>query len=136
MKYHAFLQTEVNLNTLYLVPKENAQDHDIFISLKALYVIVNSWKDKAKSFKNHIIKCIVLHGFDLKIAQVQEKHHTENEDQQRAIADHENHIQAIQHGKVTFQVEKDVSTRPATEISVWDTWPFCQSSCTTWKWSR
>ena len=67
---------------------------------------------------------IVLHGFDLKIAQAQEKHHTANEDQQRAIADHVNQIQAIQHKKVTFQVEKDVSTRPATESSVWDTWPF------------
>ena len=42
MKYHTLLQTEMNLDALYLLPKENAQDHDIFISIKDLYAIVNS----------------------------------------------------------------------------------------------
>lgn len=42
MKYHTLLQTEMNLDTLYLLPKENSQDHDIFISIRDLYAIVNS----------------------------------------------------------------------------------------------
>ena len=49
-------------------PKEDAQDHDIFISLTgALYVVVNSRKDKGKVLQKHILKDIVPRGFDAKI---------------------------------------------------------------------
>ena len=44
-------------------PREDAQDHDIFISLTgALYVIVNSRKDKGKALKKHILKDIAPRG--------------------------------------------------------------------------
>ena len=43
--------------------REDAQDHDIFISLTgALYVIVNSRKDKGKALKKHILKDVVPRG--------------------------------------------------------------------------
>ena len=56
-------------------PWENAQDHDIFISLTCtLYVIVNSWKDKGKVFKDHIVREIVPRRFDARTEDIQEKH--------------------------------------------------------------
>ena len=56
-------------------PREDAQDHDIFISLTGvLYVVVNSWEDKSKVLKDHILKDIVTRGFDTKIEEIQEKH--------------------------------------------------------------
>ena len=54
---------------------EDAQDHDIFISLTgALYVTVNSQKDKGKALKKHILKDIIPLGFNAKIEEIQEKH--------------------------------------------------------------
>ena len=56
-------------------PREDAQDHDIFISLtNALYVTVNSRKVKGKALKKHILKDIVPRGFDARIEETQEKH--------------------------------------------------------------
>ena len=56
-------------------PREDAQYHDIFISLTgALYVVVNSQKDKSMALKKHILKDIVRLGFDVKIEEIQEKH--------------------------------------------------------------
>ena len=71
-------------------PKEDAQDHDIFISLTgALYVIVNSRKYKGKVLKKHILKDIVARGFDVKIKVVQGKH-------QQTIKEKDNQIQALE----------------------------------------
>ena len=56
-------------------PRKDAQDHDIFISLTgALYVTVNSRKDKGKAFKKHILKDIAPHGFDARVEEIQGKH--------------------------------------------------------------
>ena len=56
-------------------PREDAQVHYIFISLTgALYVVVNSQKDKGKALKKHILKDIVPRGFDTRIEEIQEKH--------------------------------------------------------------
>ena len=56
-------------------PDEDAQDHDIFISLTGvLYVVVNSRKDKGKALKKHIMKDIVPRGFDARIEEIQEKY--------------------------------------------------------------
>ena len=55
--------------------REDAQDHNIFISLTgALFVTVNSRKDKGKALKKHILKDIVPCGFEAKIEEIQEKH--------------------------------------------------------------
>ena len=71
-------------------PKEYAQDHDIFISLTgALYVTVNSRKDKGKMLKGHILKDIVQQGFDVKIEEIQGKH-------QQAITNRDNQIKALE----------------------------------------
>ena len=71
-------------------PKEDAQDHDIFISLTgALYVIVNSRKYKGKVLKKHILKAIVARGFDVKIKEAQGKH-------QQTIKEKDNQIQALE----------------------------------------
>ena len=55
--------------------KEDAQDHDIFISLTGtLYVTVNSQKDKGKALKEHILKEIVPGGFDARTEEIKGKH--------------------------------------------------------------
>ena len=61
-KTRAFLQAEGGCHIM-TPPREDAQDHDIFISLTgALYVIVNSRKDKGKALKKHILKDIAPRG--------------------------------------------------------------------------
>ena len=68
-------------------PREDAQYHDIFISLTgALYVAVNSQKDKSMALKKHILKDIVRLGFDVKIEEIQEKHRQAIEEKDATIA--------------------------------------------------
>ena len=56
-------------------PREDAQGHDIFISLTgALFVTVNSQKHKTKALKKHILKDIVPRGLDARIEEIQGKH--------------------------------------------------------------
>ena len=63
----AFLQAKWGIRSIGS-PREDAQDHDIFILLTgALCVIVNSEKGKGKALKKHILKDIVPRGFDAKI---------------------------------------------------------------------
>ena len=76
IRSQAFLQTEGGIRSM--VPplpsfsREDTQEHDIFISLTgALYVIVNSQKDKGKALKKHILKDIVPHGFDARTEEIQ-----------------------------------------------------------------
>ena len=71
-------------------PREDAQDHDIFISLTGtLYVTINSRKDKGKTLKKHILKDIVARGFDARIEEIQGQH-------QQAIEEKDNQIQALE----------------------------------------
>ena len=73
-KSRAFLNVEGGWHDA-TPPREDAQDHEIFISLTGtLYVVVNSQKDKGKALKKHILKDIVPRGFDVKIEEIQEKH--------------------------------------------------------------
>ena len=68
-------------------PREDAQDHDIFISLSGtLYVIVNCRKDKDKALKEHILKDIVPGGFDARIEEIQEKPRKAIEEKNAPIA--------------------------------------------------
>ena len=61
-KTQAFSQTEGGCHIM-TPPREDAQDHDIFISLTgALYVTVKSRKDKGKALKKHILKDMVPRG--------------------------------------------------------------------------
>ena len=70
--------------------KEDAQDHDIFISLTGtLYVTINSRKDKGKALRKHILKYIVQRGLDARIEEIQGKH-------QQAITDCCNQIKALE----------------------------------------
>ena len=74
IRSRAFLQAEGGIRSIG-PPGEDAQDHDMFISLTgALYVAINSQKDKGKALKKHILKDIVPRGFDVKIEETQEKH--------------------------------------------------------------
>ena len=73
-KTRAPLQAEGRCHTIK-PSREDAQDHDVFISLTgALYDVLNSQKDKGKALKKHILKDIVPRGFDTRIEEVQEKH--------------------------------------------------------------
>ena len=82
-------------------PREDAQDHDIFISMtRALYVTVNSRKDKGRALKKHILKDIVPRGFDARIEEIQEKH-------RQAITDRDNQIQAHKHKILKLNKEID-----------------------------
>ena len=81
----AFLQAERGCHIMN--PREDAQDHDIFISLTgALYVIVNSRKDKGKALKKHIPKDIVPREFDARIEEIQERHRQAIEEKDATIA--------------------------------------------------
>ena len=73
-KYRASLKAEGGCHDS-AIPREDAQDLDIFNSLTgALYVVVNSQKDKGNTLKKHILKEIVPRGFDVRIEEIQEKH--------------------------------------------------------------
>ena len=66
---------------------EDAQDHDIFISLTgALYVTVNSRKDKGEVLKDHILKDIVPRRLAARIEGIQEKHQQAIEEKDPVIA--------------------------------------------------
>ena len=74
IRSRTFLQSEEGIRSMD-PPREDAQDHDIFILLTGtLYVLVNSRKDQGKAFKEHILKDIVPRGFDARIEEIQEKH--------------------------------------------------------------
>ena len=84
-KTRAFLQAEEGCH-LMTPRRKDAEDHDIFISLTgALYVIVNSRKDKGKTLKKHILKDIVPSGFDARIEEIQEKHRQAIEEKDAAL---------------------------------------------------
>ena len=73
-KTPVFLQAEGGVHIMNTA-REDAQDHDIFISLTgALYVVVNYQKDKGKALKKHILKDIAPRGCDVRIEEIQEKH--------------------------------------------------------------
>ena len=73
-KNRAFLQAGESFHIMSS-PREDAQGHDIFISLTgALFVTVNSQKHKAKALKKHILKDIVPRGLDARIEEIQGKH--------------------------------------------------------------
>ena len=89
IRSRAFLQTEGGIHSIE-PPREDAQDHDIFISLTgALYVTVNPQKEKDRALKKHILKDIVPLGFDARIKEIQEEH-------QEAITGSDNQIQALE----------------------------------------
>ena len=97
------------------LPREDAQDHDIFILLTgALYVIVNSQKDKGKVLKKHTLKDIVPRRFDVRIEEIQEKHRQAIEEKDARCAllnddlkNHDKQIQAIQYENVAQQAQRD-----------------------------
>ena len=73
-KTSAFLEAEEGCHIM-TPHREDAQDHDIFISVTgALYVVVISQKHKGRALKKHILKDIVPRGLDTKIEEIQEKH--------------------------------------------------------------
>ena len=114
-KTWAFLQAEGGVHIMN-TPREDAQDHDIFISLTgALYVVVNSRKDKGKALKKHILKDIAPRGFDVRIEEIQGKHQQAIEEKDAATAllnddlkNRDNQIQAIQYENVALQAQRDV----------------------------
>ena len=68
-------------------PKDNQNRTDKFLSLTgALYVTVNSRKDKGKALKKHILKDMVPRGFDARIEEIQEKHRQAIEEKDAVIA--------------------------------------------------
>ena len=80
----AFLKEEF---VARIPPREDPRDHDIFVLLTgALYVTVNSKKDKGKALNKHIMKHIVPRRFDAKIEKIQEKHQQYIEEKDAAIA--------------------------------------------------
>ena len=97
-KTRAVLQVEGRCHNA-TSPREDAQDHDIFISLTGtLYVIVNSRKDKGKALKKHILKDIVPRGFNARIKGIQEEH-------QQSITGCDNQIQALEFRNKAHQQE-------------------------------
>ena len=88
--------------------REDAKDHDIFISLTgALYVTVNSRKDKSKALKKHILKDIVPRGFDARIEEIQEKHRQAIKEKDVALALLNHDLQNREYENVALQAQKD-----------------------------
>ena len=99
----AFLQAEGGIRSMN-PPGEDAQDHDIFISLTgALYVIVKSRKDKGKALEKHILKDIVPRGFDARIKEIQEKHRQAIEGKDAALALLNDDLQNCEYENVALQ---------------------------------
>ena len=85
-KIWAFLKVERGCHDA-TPPREDAQDHDIFILLSgARYVVVNSQKIKGKAFKKHILNDIVPRGFDVRTEEIQEKDRQAIEEKDATIA--------------------------------------------------
>ena len=85
-KTRAFLKTKRGCHDA-TPPREDAQDHDIFISLTGdLYVVVNSQKGKGKALKKHILRRHCTTGVDLRIEEIQEKHRQTIEEKDATIA--------------------------------------------------
>ena len=90
-------------------PREDTQDHDIFISLTgALYVTVNSRKDRAKALKKHILKDLAPRGFDARIEGIQEKHQQAIEEKDATIALLNDDLQKREYQNVALQAQKDM----------------------------
>ena len=90
-------------------PREDAQDQDIFISLiGALYVTVNSWKDKGKALKKHILKEIVPRGLDARIEEIQEKYRQAIEEKDTTAALLNDDFKNCEHDNVALQARRDV----------------------------
>ena len=97
-------------------PKDQQNKTDKFLSVfGVLYVIVNSWKDKGKVLKEHILKDIIPRGFDAKIEETQKKYRQAIEEKDAAIAllsdglqNCDNQIHTIQYENVSLQAQRDV----------------------------
>ena len=88
------------------LPREDAQYHDIFIPLTgALYVVVNSRKDKGKVLKKHILKDIAPRGFDARIEEIQGKHQGAIEENDAAIVLLNDDLKNREHENVCLQCE-------------------------------
>ena len=98
-------------------PREDAEDHDIFISLTGtLYVVVNPRKGKDKTLKEHILKDIVTRGFPSTMNVWNGMHQQTIEEKDAAPAlvtddlqGYDNDIPAIQYGNVALQAQRDVN---------------------------
>ena len=84
LRSRAFLQAKGEIHSIDPL-REDAQDHDISLT-DALYVTVDSRKDKGKALKKHIFKNIVPRGFDSKIEEIQGKHRQAIEEKDATIS--------------------------------------------------
>ena len=118
----AFPQTEGGIRIMDPL-REDAQDHDIFIPLTgALYVTVNSRKDKDKALKKHILKDIAPRGFDAKIEDptdhvqaLEVKNEEKRQAHQQAIEEKEATIALLnddlknrEHDNMALQAQRDM----------------------------
>ena len=104
-------------------PREDAQYHDISISLTgALYLTVNSWKHKIKAPKKHILKGIVLHGFDERIKEIQEKRQQAIEEKDATIALLNDDLKNREYENVDLQSEIRAQDQQITALKdvTWD----------------
>ena len=107
----------------YSGPKDHQSKTDKFLSAYGvMYVMVNSWKNKCKDPKEHILNDIVPHSFDSRMEEIQEDH-------QQTIQELDNRIQAIQYeSRLTWDCrcremfirlrEKDVRIRYITSLLI------------------
>ena len=107
-KTRDILQAERGVHIMN-APKEDPQDHDIFISLTgALYVVVNSRQGKGKTLKKHILNDIVGCGFDARIEKIQEKHQRAIEEKAATIALLNDDLKNCERHNVALQAQRDV----------------------------
>ena len=119
LRSRAFLQAEGGIYNMD-PPREDAQDHDIFISLTgALSFTINSRKDKGKALKKHILKDIVPRGFNARIEEIQEKHRQAIEEKDATISLLNDDLQKREYENVGLQGEiraKDQHIAPCKNV--------------------
>ena len=74
-------------------PKDQQNKTDKLLSVfGVVYVIVNSGKVKGKTLKEHILKDIVSHGFNVRIKEIQGEHNQQTSQLQQTIQEQDNRI--------------------------------------------
>ena len=73
-----------------------------------MYVIVNSWKDKGKARKEHIMKDIIPSGFDARVEEIQERHWQAIEEKVATIVLLNDDLRNCEYENMALQAQRDI----------------------------
>ena len=73
-----------------------------------MYVIVNSWKDKGKARKEHIMKDVIPRGFDASVEEIQERHWQTIEEKVATIVLLNDDLKNCEYENMALQAQRDI----------------------------